>query len=125
MARETKTQRLEREALERQKAEDAERAEYTERLMKALNRATVRFAYELLVVDKFFLVKTESYNDPYKLSLEWSTVSQRELEDLEDRMDQADAARAEQARRNQVRDNALKKVQELFTAEERELLDLK
>jgi hypothetical protein len=125
MAKETKAQRLVREALEQEAAQAIERAEYPARLMKALNRATVRFAYNLLVVDNFFLVKTESFNDPYKMSLEWSVSSQLELEDLEDRMDQADALRAEQARRNQVRDNALKKVQELFTAEERELLDLK
>lgn len=125
MARETKAEREARVAAERAAKMERNQAEYPARLMEAFERVSNQ-QLELSVREGLFAVSDpgDRYNTEYLLSYSWSTNAQNVLEDLEWALTNLEEKQAEEKRREEVRVNAQKKVQELFTAEERELLGL-
>jgi len=125
MARETAAQRNARFDAELEARLSREVAEYPMRLMVTLARATNAY-FELEVSDNKFLVQTrEEYNrTTYSLAYAHSPNSQEQLESLEWDLDRYEKAVAEEKRLREVKKEALRKVNELLTAEERELLNL-
>ena len=128
MARETKAERLEREALARQMAEAALRSEYPARLMRSLDRAVNSFNYELTVREELFVLTDRDadydWERQVELSYSWSEDAQDYLDTLDSRLDCKAAERFERERRRKVEEEARRKVRELLTEEERELLGL-
>ena len=124
MARETKAQRDARYAQERETYLANQVAEYPQRLMLALARATKAY-FELTVSDnKFQLRNNNDRYDYVSLAYAHSTDSQEQLESLEYDLDSYEKKLAEAQRLREVKAEALRKVNELLTAEERELLNL-
>jgi hypothetical protein len=127
MARETVAQRNERYRVELEKRLAKEVAEYPERLMKTLARATDAY-FELSVDEnKFVLTNRNSRGydrDVYRLAYAHSPNSQEQLESVEWDLDRYERELAEQRRLAEVKKEALRKAQEMFTDEERELLGL-
>ena len=125
MARETVAQRNALFDAEREARLVKEVAEYPARLMAVLARATVA-NFELAVNDNKFLVQTrDSYTlKTYSLAYAHSSNSQEQLEGLEWDVECYEQELAETNRLRQVKAEALRKVNELLTAEERELLNL-
>lgn len=125
MARKTKAE----QAAEYQAYADAKLAEqvveYPQRLMSVLARATNAY-FELAVSDNKFLVKTRNeYKEKvFALAYAHSPNSQEQLDDLEWDLERYEQELAEQKRLREVKASALKKVNELLTEEERELLGL-
>lgn len=121
MARETKAERLAREAAERAVYEAEMAATYPARLMAMLERAT-RQNFELEVRDaKFVLSDRDDRRDRVvELTLEYSTENQEALHELDWRVDVKEQAALEAERKRNARANALNKL----TKEERELLGL-
>lgn len=112
MAKETKAQR-----------EARWEAEYLPRLMAALEEATNKNNYELMVVDGKFKLRNrdvESWYDPTWLSPTYSMNDFDVLEDLEFELNLARQAREEAERKLATRQAALAKL----TKEEREALGL-
>ena len=122
MARKTKAElAAEREeALALQEAHDF--AAYPSRLMAALEEATQKNNFELVVRNsQFVLVDLDRPRDtPFTLTMTHTKTSQWALEALERTLEEMAEERAEAARKRDVRATALAKL----TAEERELLDL-
>ena len=121
MPRKTKAElRAEYEAAEELRIAE-EKAQYFPRLMKALERATNQHNYELLVRDGMFDLRDRdsdrSWNDPVKLSPEYSRVDQENLDRLEWNLDDKDEERREQERRMELRRIALSKLTEEERAE--------
>ena len=125
MARETAAQRNARFDAEREARLSREVAEYPQRLMNVLARATNAY-FELTVSDNKFQVTDRNYNDrtTYTLAYAQSPNSQEQLESLEWALDRYEQEQAEQKRLAEVKAEALRKVKELLNAEERELLNL-
>jgi hypothetical protein len=124
MARETKAQRDARFDAEREARLAKQVAEYPQRLMTTLARATKAY-FELTVSDnKFQLTNRNDRYDYVSLAYSHSSDSQEQLESLEYDLDRHEEKMAEQKRLAEVKAEALRKVNELFTAEERELLNL-
>lgn len=124
MAKETKAQRDARFDAEREAKLTKEVAEYPQRLMAVLARAT-KAHFELTVSDnKFQLTNRNDRYDYVSLAYSHSSDSQEQLESLEYDLDRHEEKMAEQKRLAEVKAQALRKVNELFTAEERELLNL-
>lgn len=125
MAKETAAQRNARFDTEREERLVQEVAEYPARLMAVLARATNAY-FQLEVSDNKFLVQTrKEYNrTTYSLAYAHSPDSQEQLESLEWDLDRYEKAVAEEKRLREVKAEALRKVNELLTAEERELLNL-
>ena len=121
MARETKAQRLEREAAERAAYEAEMAATYPARLMAMLERAT-KVNFELEVRDgKFVLEDRDDRRDRVvELTLTYSTENQEALHELEWRVDMKEEAEREAERKRLAKQAALAKL----TKEERELLGL-
>lgn len=121
MARETKAQRLAREALERLNWEAEQIATYPARLMSILERAT-NINFELTVKDgQFLLEDRDDHSDrAVVLTLEYSTANQEALHELDWRVDIKEDREREAQRRIQTRVRALNKL----TQEEREVLGL-
>ena len=126
MARETVAQRNARLAAEREARLAAEVAEYPARLMAVLERVNNQYNLTLTVQDGMFLVSDNNprYNNETRLSYSWDAESQDALQNLEWSLTNLEEAQAEEKRRNEVRREAKRKAQEMFTAEERELLGL-
>lgn len=125
MARETVAQRNERHRVELEKRLAIEVSEYPERLMNALSRASSAY-FELKVSNNTFVV---SHNDGYSrfhvvLGYAHSTNSQEQLESLEWELNDYERKLAEEKRLAEVKKEAMRKAQEMFTDEERELLGL-
>jgi len=122
MAKMTKAEQLaEREALDAARdVQDA--AEYTNRLMRALDRATSRdFNMELTVVNMMFQVTDrDELEKSWIMTATWDRASW-ELSDLEEYLDRKAAAKVEAQRKANLRRDALNKL----TAEEKELLNLR
>ena len=97
-------------------------AQYPSRLMAALEEATQKNNFELVVRNsQFVLVDLDRPRDtPFTLTMTHTKTSQWALEGLECVMEEMAEERAEAARKRDVRATALAKL----TAEERELLDL-
>lgn len=128
MAKETKAQRDARFDAEREARLTKEVAQYPARLMAVLARATNAY-FELTVHDNKFQVAYRDgngYNETYSLKMAYahSPNSQEQLEELEWKLDRHEQELAEKKRLAEVKAEALRKVNELFTAEERELLNL-
>ena len=126
MARETKAERLVREAVEREARLEADRSAYPLRLMNLLERVTAEPTLTLTVSNGFFNVEDREarYRRDYVLSYSHSPESNAVLEDLSYKVDELEAERAEQNRRYAVKKEAERKVRELLSEEERNLLGL-
>lgn len=120
MARKTREQLVEEQALALQEAEEF--AQYPSRVMKAMEEATQKSNFELTVKNsEFVLVDRDRPRDnPFTLLMTHTRTAQWALEALERTLEEMAEDRAEAARRRDVRATALAKL----TAEERELLDL-
>ena len=117
--KETKAQRLEREAAERAAYEAEQAATYPQRLMAMLERAqTVNFALEVRNA-KFVLVDRDS-TTVLGLTLTWTKDNEEALQGLEWHVDMKEEAEREAERKAAVRQAALSKL----SKEERELLGL-
>ena len=121
MAKETKAQRLEREAAERAAYEAVAVATYPQRLMAMLERAT-KVNFELEVRDaKFVLTDRDDRCDrTVELTLAYSKENQEALHELDWRVDMKEEAEREANRKFAVKQAALAKL----SNEERELLGL-
>lgn len=121
MARETKAERLAREAQARLAKEEALKASYPERLMVMLERATNQ-NYELLVRNGAFVLtdRDDPRDGTYALSPMSDSSSEEALWELDWKLDIKEAAEREARRRAEVRNGALSKL----SAEEREVLGL-
>ena len=127
MAKETKAERLVREAAERERVEAEEAATYPQRLMAMLARAQAA-NYELQANSDltFTLYDRDEYRDDrynnykYMLNLFRSTNSEELLNDLTWRVELKEKEAREAERKYQVKQAALNKLSE----EERELLGL-
>lgn len=126
MARETKAERLAREAQEREERLEAERSAYPLRLMNLLERVSAEPTLTLTVKDGRFNVedRNDRYRSDYFLTYAWSEGAQVALEELTYKVNDLEAERAEAERRYQVKKEAERKVRELLSDEERELLGL-
>ena len=126
MARETVAQRNARLAQEREERLEAERLAYPLRLMNLLERATNLVTFELTVKDGFFRVvdRDARYDTVYELAYSWSTDHQAVLENLTWKVESVEEELAEANRRYEVKKEAERKVRELLSDEERELLGL-
>ena len=125
MARETVAQRNARFDAEREARLVQAVAEYPARLMSVLARATDAH-FELVVNENKFVVQTRDRHNlkTYALAYAHSSNSQEQLEDLEWTVERCEQELAEQKRLQEVKAEALRKVNELLTEEERELLNL-
>ena len=123
MARETVAQRNARFDTEREARLSREVAEYPQRLMNVLARAADAY-FELTVRDNKFRVDDRNNSDFWDLAYAQSPNSQEQLESLEYTLDRREREVAEEQRLREVKAEALRKVNELLTAEERELLNL-
>ena len=129
MARRTAAERKQEAERMRQLSEEArltrEVAEYPARLMAALARSTNAY-FDLSVVDNKFLVRDRNKYEPqvHTLAYAHSPDSQYQLEELEFALDKHEYELAEARRVREVKENALRKVNEMLSAEERELLGL-
>ncbi len=122
MARETKAERLAREAAEKLAQQAAQAATYPQRLMAMLERAT-KANFELTVKDGEFLLSDRDDRSAgwTVLTMIWGTENEGELQELDWRLEIKEEAEREAQRRMLVRNQALNKL----TQEERELLGLK
>lgn len=126
MARETAAQRKERYEAELAARVEEQRQAYPDRLMSVFERLNNQYDLELKVKNGKFVV-TNSRNprdEEYEFAYTYDNVSQGFLENLEWFLTQLEEAQAEEKRRDEVRREAKRKAQEMFTAEERELLGL-
>lgn len=125
MARETVAQRSARFAQERETYLANQVAEYPARLMLALARATNAY-FDMSVNENKFLVRDRNKYEPqvHTLAYAHSPNSQQQLEELEYELDRHEAELAEARRVREVKAEALRKVNELLSDEERELLGL-
>jgi antitoxin component of MazEF toxin-antitoxin module len=121
MARETKAERLAREAQERAAYEAVAAATYPARLMEMLERATKQ-NFELEVRDAKFVLsdRDDRRERTVELTLTYNTENQEALHELDWRVDMKEEAEREAERKRLAKQAALAKL----TKEERELLGL-
>lgn len=121
MARETKAERLAREAAERAAELAVSKATYLNRLMMVLERAT-KVNFELEVRDGLFVLEDRDArrDGTYRLPAEWHENADDYLQTLEFEVGYKEEAEREAQRRANLRANALNKL----SAEEREALGL-
>ena len=119
MARESKAERLAREAKEREEQHMVEVQTYPERLMFMLQRAC-KLAFELDVHNGMFRLARPNSNTLFFFSYTHSEASENMLNELEWTVDLCERELAEENRRFMLKQAALKKLSE----EEREVLGL-
>ena len=121
MARETKAERLAREATESAVFEAEQAATYPERLMALLERAT-KANFELEVREAMFFLQDRDNrrNQTVALTLTYSKANEEALQGLDWRVELKEEAEREAQRRVMVRNQALNKL----SLEEREILGL-
>jgi hypothetical protein len=121
MARETKAERLAREAAEAAAFAAEQAATYPQRLMALLERAT-NANFELTVKDGEFLLNDRDDRSAgwTVLTMIWGTENEGELQELDWRLEVKEEAEREALRRVTVRNQALNKL----SLEEREILGL-
>lgn len=126
MARETKAQREARLSQEREERLEAERLAYPLRLMNLLERVSKLNRFDLDVRNGVFRLEDRDarYDSVYELSYAWTTDAQSVLENLTWEVESFEEEQAEANRRYEVKKEAERKVRELLTDEERELLGL-
>lgn len=124
MARKTKAEKQAEQQAEREAFEARAAAEYSPRLMKALEEATVKNGYELTVRDgQFKLVDYIFLGErgyTYLFDPSYTPESLTNLEDLEYRLEQLEEERTEANRLYALKQEALAKL----TDEERRVLGL-
>lgn len=122
MARETKAERLAREAREREERMEAARSMYPTNLMNLLERVSAEPTLTLTVKDGFFNVedREDRYRKDYVLSYSYSPDANAVLDDLTYKVDELEEERARAERRYLAKQAALNKL----SKEERELLGL-
>ena len=127
MARETKAEREARLAAEREARLVEERNGYPARLMAVLERVNNQWDMELFVRDNLFVVRSrnDNYGNECLLSYNWNPTTQETIQELEWKLNSLEEAQAEAKRRSEVKREAQRKVQEILSDEERELLGLK
>lgn len=121
MARETKAERLAREAAERAAYEAEMAATYPARLMAMLERATKQ-NWELTVKEGRFLLedRDDRRDRTVVLTLTYSTENQEALHELDWRVDMKEEAEREAERQRNLRRQAFNKLSQ----EERDALGL-
>jgi hypothetical protein len=121
MARETKAERLAREAAEKLAQQAAQAATYPQRLMALLERAQ-NVSFELKVKDGEFLLedRDDRRDRTIALTLTLSVDNEEALQALDWRVELKEEAEREAQRRVLVRNQALNKL----SLEEREILGL-
>jgi flagellar basal body-associated protein FliL len=121
MARETKAERLAREAAEAAAFAAEQAATYSQRLMALLERA-VNANFELTVKDGEFLLedRDDRRDRTIALTLTYSKANKEALQELDWRVEMKEEAEREALRRVTMRNAALAKL----SKEERELLGL-
>lgn len=126
MARETVAQRNARLAQEREERLEAERSAYPLRLMNLLERASNLGRFDLTVRNGLFYVvdRDARYDREYELAYSWNTDNQSVLENFSYTVEAVEEELAEARRRVEVKREAERKVRELLSDEERELLGL-
>jgi len=122
MARETKAERLAREAQEAAQFRAEREVTYPTRLMNVLNRAQAANFEVLVQSDMTFQVYDRDERDPDRNEVDYfySEAADSDLDDLEREVSWKEEKRAEEHRKYLVKQNALAKL----NAEERELLNL-
>jgi hypothetical protein len=120
MARKTNAEKQAEQQAEREALEAKEAAEYSHRLMKALEEATVKNGYELTVRDGQFKLVNYSSDQTYIFDPYYTPESFMNLEDLEDYLERLEEERAEANRLYNLKKSALAKL----TEEERNVLGL-
>jgi hypothetical protein len=128
MTRKTKAEKDAEAQAARDAYLESQRQAYPTRLMAALQAATSQPEFDLTVRDGVFVLRNRNQYDTRSeytnLALTWDEDSQYELEELEMALDRAARERDEAKRKAELRANAQRKAQELFSAEEREALGL-
>ena len=127
MARETVAQRNARLAQEREERQEAERMAYPLRLMNLLERVSNLSNFELSVKNGMFFVHNRNgnrYDEDHELAYAWSEHNQAVLDNLTWKVESVEEELAEARRRVEVKKEAERKVRELLSDEERELLGL-
>lgn len=120
MARETKAERLVREAAEEAARMDALEAAYPERLMAALARAYEN-NYEVVPKDnQFHLVDRDDRDNTFKVSYAFSEANDAALNELDWTLTYKEEQTREERRKYEVRTAALAKLSD----EEKRLLNL-
>jgi hypothetical protein len=120
MARETKAQRLAREAQKRTAFEAEQQETYPQRLMAMLERAN-KVNYELEVRDaQFVVVDRDDRNNNFRLTITWSAQSEVELYHLEVALDFKEESERDQRRQRELRRQAFAKL----SSEEQQALGL-
>ena len=119
MARETMKQRNARVETERALREHQEQLDYPQRMMIALERATLNFNFELTVVQQQFQLVHRNTSVSFIIEPTWNREVW-ELYALEDEMEKLDRESREFDRKEAVRKAALNKL----TEEEKVLLNL-
>ena len=124
MARETKAEKQARLQHEAEQMHMKQVAEYSARLMSALEESA-KFNFELTVKSgKFMVVDRDrsraNWTDAFELTMDWSDESQMQLENLEFRVGMKAVVAAEAERVRLLKQNALNKL----TKEEREALGM-
>lgn len=119
MARETKAERLAREAMEREERHMLEVQTYPVRLMALLERAS-KLGFNLEVLNGTFRVAVPNSDEYFLFNYGHSGASEDNLHDLEWRVGAREREQAEENRRFMLKQAALKKLSE----EEREVLGL-
>ena len=122
MAKETKAQRQVREANARQERTAEQEVQYLPKLMTALEEATTKSNYELEVRNGLFSLRNRDsrYSNLVTLSAVYTQSNWDTLEVLVWDLEVKAEARAEQERKQAMKETALAKL----TKEEKELLGL-
>ena len=121
MARETKAERLAREAAEHEARVEALKAAYPERLMTALARAYVNNYIVVPKNNEFRLVDRDDRDNVYTVSYAFNEVNDNNLDQLAWALDYKEERAREEHRKYEVRTAALAKLND----EEKRLLNLR
>lgn len=131
MARETKAQRLEREAAERLAYRNEFLSSYPQRLLNLVyeygNKAPDKFSVDRLEGTKFILETSVGWEQMFTLPAvltEYDDEVACDVRCAEEALVAYQHEREEEQRRSLVRRQALEKMQTLFNDEERELLGM-
>ena len=131
MARETKAERMLRETAERQLYEESFMRTYQVRLLNLVydysNKSPSVFSADRVRTNEFALSSSQDWESEWTFPavLEaYSAQVDADMEDAERAVQRYEAYRAEEQRRSAVRTEARRKVNELLSDEERELLGL-
>ena len=113
MARETKAERLAREAAEKAQRLEVAKATYVERMMAVLRRATKQnFELEVSETMHFRVTDRDGREDYFYVSPDWDKSADMALEELEQSVEFKEEAATEAERLRNLRQTALAKLTE-------------